>query len=692
MATNELVRASGFSLLVLVVLYFVLGAMIELVKQLRHAQPDPERKGEWLTRIKFVITDVFGQRKLLRNLAGYGHLVIFYGFIFITIVTLEVFIRVYIPNFSLDFLGPGYTFLLVVEDILSVGVLIALVIGFLRRYVHKPLRFEEIFETERFKGSLNKDATIILFAVGIHIVFALLLESLEIASGNHPRAKAAIVSNQIATIWSGSNIELIEEVVWWAHSLSVLVFLIYIFGTQTRVPGSYPSKHFHILSAAINIAFGTTKPAGRLRPMTKNTEEFENLMEAAFEEDEDKKKPFGISTIGDLRWPQLLDLHACTGCGRCQELCPAYLNGQPLSPKALILNMRELMLETASRSKQGIEEPIETPLIGGFVMNEALWACTTCGACQDACPVSIEHIDMILDMRRYLTMIESEFPPGVEKLFNNIETNYNPWGVGKSERDKWADALELKRMKDHPDTEVLFWVGCAGSFDNRAKKVSTALVKILKTAEIDFAILGNEEKCTGDPARRIGNEYLAVEMMTQNVSLLNSYNFKEIITFCPHCFNNLQNELPDFDGHYKVVHSVDFISKLLASGKIQLDTAEPLDITYHDSCYLGRHNGIYSAPRQIIEHFSGVTFVEMDMNKDKGLCCGAGGGRMFYEAEGGSDINKMRVKMAEDCGAKTIGVSCPFCSIMLDDGIKNMNSTLEVTDLTVIVASRLKSN
>jgi Fe-S oxidoreductase len=290
-------------------------------------------------------------------------------------------------------------------------------------------------------------------------------------------------------------------------------------------------------------------------------------------------------------------------------------------------------------------------------------------------------------------MVEADLPNNVDTVFNNIEVNSNPWGVGKSDRDKWAEELNIKRMKDNPDTDVLFWVGCAGSFDDRAKKVATSVVKILRAGEIDFAILGKEENCTGDPARRMGNEYLALQLMTQNVSLLNSYNFKEVITFCPHCFNNLANELPDFGGHYRVVHAVDYVNKLIKEGKLELDTSNPLNITYHDSCYLGRHNGIYSAPREILQNFQGITFSEMDMNQDKGLCCGAGGGRMFFELEDEPmAINKTRIKMAEDTGADQIGVSCPFCTIMLEDGAKNMNSKMEVIDLMEIVATNLKTD
>ncbi|MCE7737140.1 MAG: (Fe-S)-binding protein [Candidatus Heimdallarchaeota archaeon] len=674
MSALEIMRAIAFLIVIAITLYIVFDSLRQLFTQMKSVNPDPERTSDFGERFKLVLVNVFGQKKMLRNPAGYGHLVIFYGFIFISIVSLEVFIRAFIPSFNLGFLGIGYDFLLFTEDLLSIGVLIALSIGFIRRYVEKPIRFKEKFETDK---RLNQDATIILLVVAVHIIFATILEAFEIVLGEHPNPEPAFFANWLSESFSGDNLEAAREVVWWLHVASVWLFLIYIFGTQIKVPQRYASKHFHIIAAAVNVFFSNTKPAGRLAPINFEDEELET---------------YGVSKIEEFKWPQLLNAYSCTGCGRCQELCPAFLNDQPLSPKALILNIREQALAQATINHSGNSEvELETSLIGDAVPLDMLWACTTCGACQDACPVFIEHVDKIIDLRRYQIMMESEMPAGVDRVFNGIETNSNPWNISKSDRDLWADGLELKRMSDYPETETLFWVGCAGSFDERAKKVSTSLVKILKAANIDFAILGKEEKCTGDPARRIGNEYLAQELMTQNVELLNSYKFKEVLTFCPHCFNNLANELPDFGGHYRVVHAVDFVSKLLDDGRIKLDTDKPMNMTYHDSCYLGRHNEIYSAPRKIMNKFQGVNFVEMEMNEDKGLCCGAGGGRMFYEAEGGSDINKMRISQAEETGSDYIGVSCPFCTIMLEDGKKNVGSDLEIIDLVEIVASRLIS-
>lgn len=705
-------RAIPFAILLLITAYVVGRSLYDLYKLLRRSKADPERGEDLATRFGVMLKGVFGQSKVLRNPAGLGHFIIFYGFIMITIVAMEVFVREFFPTFSLSFLGVGYDLLLFLEDFLSIGVLLALGVALFRRIVWKPLRLEG-----GGKG-LKFDMYLIIYAVGLHIIFGNVLESLEIAEGIHPwqldRPDANIgpfVAVWLADFWGMGDLTIITNVFWWLHAASVWVFLIYIVGTQTRVPQFFPSKHFHIIASPFNVAFSNLGPSGRLQKIDFEDETLEE---------------YGVSRVEDFTWSQTLDLYSCTGCGRCQELCPAYLNGQPLSPKSLILDLREHALEKATLWSKDPEAELEQQMIGEVISHETLWACTTCNACQTACPLFIEHIDKIIDMRRDLVMMQSEFPKGLDKMFNNLEVNSNPWGVGKSNRDLWAAELGVKHMKDHPDTRTLFWVGCAGSFDERAKQVSTALVKILNAADIDFAILGKEEKCNGDPARRLGNEYLAQELIMENVATLDSYGFnvkseeeqfdpikgyeirmqniqlqtnyevKEIITFCPHCYNTLANEFPDFGGHYKVIHATEFVAMLLRQGKLKVDKMKPLNLTYHDSCYLGRHNGLYTPPREILA-MVGIDVKEMSMSKDKALCCGAGGARTFYELEipddqikdNTQDINKMRVEMAANTGAEYMGVSCPFCTIMLEDGIKNMGTELQVLDLIEIVADRV---
>jgi Fe-S oxidoreductase len=712
MAEFYIWRAISFAILLAITFFIVGKSLYQLYKLLKESKPDPERTEDIGKRLQIFLKGVFGQSKVLRHPAGIGHFVIFYGFIVVTIVATEVFIREFFPWFSLSFLGQGYGFLLFIEDILSVGVIIALVVALNRRLIYKPIRL-----AGGSKG-LNRDMYIIIFTVGIHIILGNILESVELAKGIHPwqldtpnAIFGPFIALWLSSLWGDGNLDLVLHTVWWLHTLSVWVFLIYIVGTQTRVPEFFPSKHFHIIASPFNVLFSNLGPFGRL---SKIDFEDENLEE------------YGVSNIQDFTWGQTLDLYSCTGCGRCQELCPAYLNGQPLSPKALILDLREHALERLSLKIKDPQAELEKEMIGEVINHETLWACTTCNACQTACPLFIEHIDKIVDMRRDLVMMKSEFPKGLDKMFNNLEVNSNPWGVGKSNRDLWAAELGVKHIKDHPDTKTLFWVGCAGSFDDRTKKVSSSLVKILQAADIDFAILGKEEKCTGDPARRLGNEYLAQELIAENIQTLDKYGFnvkpdderngnirgsqivvqnirlktnyevKEIITFCPHCFNTIANEFPDFGGHYKVIHATEYVAMLLKKGNIPIDKNKPLDLTYHDSCYLGRHNGLYTPPREILE-MVGVEIKEMEMSKDTALCCGAGGGRVWFELDipedkqtkETRDINKARVEMASNTGAAYMGVSCPFCTIMLEDGIKNMGKELQVLDLLEIVSDRV---
>lgn len=671
MAGYNISRVIAFAALLLITFYFIVQTFWVLWKMLQRGRKDPELLGNFGERTKRIFVYLFGQKKLLRHPAGIGHFIIFYGFIFITIVASEVFVRAFFPGFSLSFLGVGYDYILFTEDVLSIGVLISLTLGWLRRFT----------PSIRMQGSkgLRRDALLIIYAVAIHLTFSNILESLELAEGTHPwlvdHPNATIgpfMAVALSKLWSG-NLTLITNIIWWLHAFSVWLFLIYIVATQIRVPPFFPSKHMHIITIPFNIFFSNLKSHGRLQPI--------NFEDESIEE-------YGVSKVEDFTWGQMLDFYTCTGCGRCQEVCPAFLSGQPLSPKSLILDLREQLLEKATVLKNEKTIP-DTTIIGNAISTDTLWSCTTCDACVTACPVLITHIDKIIDLRREQVMMQSEFPKGLEKTFTNIEVNSNPWGIGKANRDLWAKDLDVKTMKDNPDTNVLYWVGCAGSFDERAKKVSTALVKILKAANIDFAILGKEEKCTGDPARRLGNEYLAQELITENVQILNSYKFKEIITACPHCFNTLANEFPDFDGHYRVVHAVEFVAKLLREGKLTVDKNIPLNITYHDSCYLGRHNGLYTEPREILK-LVGIEMREMKMHGDQSMCCGGGGGRVWYENDTeGTDINKTRVEMAADTGADYIGVSCPFCTTMLEDGIKNTGKELEVVDLLEIVADRV---
>ena len=673
MTEFNIIRAIVFGVALACILSYTVWVLYKMLNFSLKGQKDPERFESLGYRLLVMLKGVFGQDKVLKKRAGLGHLVIFYGFIVITVIASEVFIRALIPEFSYLFLGFFYDWLLFFEDILSIGVIVALSIALIRRKL----------PSIRLEGSkrLRKDMYLIIFVVGAHVILSNILESMEIALGDHPflSKEGSIIGPFLAfglsNIWSGIDLEILFEIVWYLHAMSIWLFLLYIVGSQVNTPLFFPSKHFHVISAPFNVYFSNLKPSGRLRPI-----DFED----------DAIEQYGTQTLKDLTWKQKLDLYTCTGCGRCQEVCPAYLNDEPLSPKSLILDMRQHALESLTAELNGSEVSNLGFINGDVIKEETIWACTTCNACQVACPLYIEHIDKIIDMRRNNVMMESKFPKELQKMFNNLEVNSNPWGIGKSDRDLWAKGLGLKYMHENPEIDTLFWVGCAGSFDEKAKKISSSLVKILNSAKIEFAILGKNEKCTGDPARRLGNEYLASELIAHNVQLLNEYKFKEIITFCPHCFNSIANEFPDFGGHYKVMHASEYVASLLKQNKLNINKNLPLNITYHDSCYLGRHNGIYTAPREILK-MVGIEVKEMDMSKESGMCCGAGGGRIWFELEkeGGTDINNTRAKMAADTKAEYLGVSCPFCTIMLEDGVKNIGQDLKVIDLIQIVADRV---
>ena len=469
-------------------------------------------------------------------------------------------------------------------------------------------------------------------------------------------------------------------------------------------------------------------------------------------EDETVTK-YGASDIEDLTWKQLLDGDTCTHCGRCTAVCPAYATGKILDPRKIIIATHQRMLDKApyltaqgaygfsswsgeivkaqvatngnpsgdevvtpeaqvdhakgmllfQSPKMKREEVESRKFVGDYIPEEMLWQCTTCQACMTECPVTIEHVDEIIDLRRNLVMMESSFPSELQPAFSNMENNFSPWAFSPSERGDWAHGMDIKTMAANPLSQqgegvggeaqpILFWVGCAGSYDQRAKKITRAFAELMQLAEIDFRILGNEEKCTGDPARRMGNEYLAQMLIKENVETLNRYKVTKVVTTCPHCFNAIKNEWKDFDGHYEVQHHTEFIKELLDTGRIK-PTKELLErATYHDSCYLGRSNDIYDAPRNALESIPGLEIIEMDRSRSKGMCCGAGGGQMWMEEKAGKRINIERTEQALSTGAKVVASACPFCMTMLTDGVKakGEGDNVHVRDIAEIVLEAVK--
>lgn len=475
-----------------------------------------------------------------------------------------------------------------------------------------------------------------------------------------------------------------------------------VFGFLVYIPNS---KHMHLLAVHPNTYFSSLKPIGA-------------QIEKIDLEDEDLTE-LGVARIESFTWKQLLDSFACGECGRCMANCPANISGKPLNPKHFISHQlkdhllekgavlkakgltstgdenAEALAEIAENDPQAAEI-LQKSLIGDIVTEEEIWSCTTCMSCQVQCPVANEHVNKIVNMRQSLVMMDSNFPQELQTSFRNVENNANPWGIGYTERANWAADLDIKLMSESENVDYLFWVGCAGSFDSRAQKVTVAVSKILKAAGVNFAILGTEEKCCGDFVRRSGNEYLFQTAAIENVEILNNYNVKKIITTCPHCLNTLKNEYPEFGGNYEVIHHTKFIEQLIKDGKLALNKnadIEPQRIVYHDSCYLGRYQQEFDAPRALFNMVPGVQLVEMDRHHNKSFCCGAGGGRMWMEEQNDQRVNNLRVEQALDKNAEAIGANCPFCITMMEDGIKDKvdtdKQTVRVFDPAELIAKMI---
>jgi Fe-S oxidoreductase/nitrate reductase gamma subunit len=595
---------------------------------------------------------VYMQTLLRDPVAGVMHSMIYFGFLILTAVTAVLEIDHQLPDDAKFLHGTTYQGYAFVGDAAGLVFLGGIALAIVRRYVIKPYRI-------RIKSKPEHAFILGLFAVLGLTGFA--AEVFRIALAGRPEYEewsfVGYPLSKLVDDWT--TLAGWHQAIWLVHVACFMAFLAILPVTMLR----------HMFTSPLNMYLkDRERPKGAMKPLP-------NLMETELES-------FGASTVSEMTWKQLLDTDSCTMCGRCTSVCPAHATGKPLDPREIVLKTGEVMAASGS--------PVVSPPIGvdaeitissdslmERITPEELWACTSCKACDEICPVNIEILDKILDMRRYLSLMESNFPTELGNAYRSMENSSNPWGMSQGERADWAKGFEgdeeiaVVDPGDAFDHEYLYWVGCAGSFDDKNRKVSQAMAKLMTRAGLDFAILGPSELCTGDPARRSGNEYLFQMLATQNVEALNGMGVRKIITQCPHCFNTLANEYPQLGGHFDVVHHSQLLESLIDTGKLDLSEARLEErLVYHDSCYLGRHNDVYLAPRKVIGSLGGVEVVEAPRNGNKGMCCGAGGARMWMEEHTGKQVNVERSQELLATGASRIATACPFCYIMIDDGVK----------------------
>ena len=676
-----------------------------LYRLARAGQPAPERIAALREHpgrgAETQLTEVFGQRKLLRwTVPGVAHFLVFWGFVILFLTLIEAYGALFSRTFAIPVIG-HWAFVGFLEDLVAVGVLIGLVTFAVIRLRHQPRREGR---KSRFDGSHLGAAWLVLAMIFLVVATLLIYRGAQINTGVFPYPHGAFAS-QIVGHWlhplgTGAN-DVIETVFILAQLGVVLGFLVIV----------VYSKHLHIFLAPLNVLFAR-RPSGLrgLEPMRSNGKVLD------FEEADPDTDVFGRGKIEDAPWKSLLDMAACTECGRCQSQCPAWATGKPLSPKLLIMDQRDHALAKAPWLLAGSDEEreqlpdlvkaeAERPLVGdekvnGVIHPDVLWSCTNCGACVQECPVDIEHIDHITDMRRHQVLIESAFPAEASTMLKNLENKGDPWGMGESRRLDWAEGLDFEvPVVDGPigdDVQYLFWVGCAGALEDRARKTTRAIAELLHTAGVSFAVLGPAETCTGDPARRMGNEFVFSMLAQQNIETLNEAGARTIVASCPHCFNTIANEYPQLGGNYEVIHHTQLLARLVAEGKLTPVNPVNEKITYHDPCFLGRHNKVFTPPREIMEKVPGVQAQEMHRCKNRGFCCGAGGARMWMEERIGKRINTERIDEALGTNPDTISTGCPYCMVMLGDAVSAKKSsgeakeTLEVIDVAQVLARSVR--
>ncbi|MCX7929259.1 MAG: heterodisulfide reductase-related iron-sulfur binding cluster [Chlorobi bacterium] len=673
----------------------------KLRQYLSFARPDSrfDRLG---MRLKQMFTVGLLQTKILRDRgAGLVHVVIFWGFIVLLSAAAEAVLEGLHPALNLNWLGPIYSLSTIAADVFCAFIVVATIVALVRRYVVKVPRLQ--LTDDRI------EAAVILLTIFAIVTSLLLLNAARIRLGTDYSWAVRPIASLLAPILPLG--EIAHEVFWWVHIVLILAFTNYL---------PY-SKHLHVLSSLPNVFFSQLEFPRELPTVDFTSENVEK---------------FGARDIEDFSWKTLLDGYTCTHCGRCTSVCPANTTGKVLDPRGIIIAIHQRTMDkgplllklrdwadNASRAdrreaarailrgkrsdemnelERQVFETVFTEhertiwdrrLIGDYISPDALWACTTCGACMQECPVNIEHVPAIVAMRQSLVMMDASFNEEASLLpnvYSNLETNAVPWGgMSHSDRAAWAEGLGIKTAAEDSTMEVLFWVGCAGSYDERAKRISRAVAELLQYAGVEFRILGTEECCTGDPARRTGNEYLADMLTQQNIETLNRYSVQTILTICPHCYNTLANDYPRFGGTYRVLHHTQFLQQLIEEGRLRIDrsTLSHETVAYHDSCYLGRYNSEYEAPRALLENVPGLEIIEVERSRDRGFCCGAGGGRMFMEEHVGEKVNHNRTRELLSTGATTLAANCPFCMTMLTDGVKaaDRSDSVSVRDVSEIL-------
>lgn len=632
------------------------------------------------------VTMVFGQKKLLKDKkSGIIHVMLFYGFLLVQFSAIDVIWKGLAPGSHLP-LGPVYPFFTFFQEIVVVMILVAVLWAFHRRYVEKLVRLKRNFK-----------AGLVLIFIGGLMISKLFAKGMEMIWLGKDMTMAEPIASGIATVFSFAGETAAGAaffVFWWIHLLFLLIFLVYI----------PQSKHAHLIAGPANVWLGPTHKRGQLESINF--------------EDESAEK-FGKNLIEDFDQKQLIDLYACVECGRCTNMCPASGTGKMLSPMDIIVKMRDHLTEKgaavtsrrpwmptfAFNKTKGNQlaaagaEGYDVSLIGDVITEEELWACTTCRNCEDQCPVMNEHVDKIIDMRRYLVLTEGKLDPEAQRTIKNIEKQGNPWGINRKERENWREGRDdidvptVKEMKKRGEEfEYLFFVGSMSSFDKRSQKIAQSFAKIMNEAGIKFAILGNKEKNSGDTPRRIGNEFLFQELAAANIQEFEKNEVKKIVTTDPHTYNTFKNEYPEFGLEAEVYHHTELIFDWIQEGRIKPVNAVDETIVYHDSCYLGRYNDVYDAPREILKAIPGVKLVEMERNRENGLCCGAGGGMMWMEENVGTRVNEARTEQALEVSPSVIGSACPYCLTMLSDGTKakEVEEDVKTLDIAEIVEKSLQ--